>query len=519
MLDRHPAGPRLAWKARVRSLALPRRMNVHKIMTARLRLSTAGARCVILTASHLPPGSLRTSTGLHYGILVVMVQLFHAPPVPATLCGFCFGGLLSYLLNRRKERKIIVDPIVRSRTATTAKRLMPAFTSPSPGIRSPGASPLQTRHRRSPAKGRARPKPCAYARAAAPRPRPAASPSSAAPRSPARAGAAAARRRPACLRPVDRIAEDRPAHRRAMDAQLVRTPGERGQRQRRVPPSPRASTRQRVCEGRPAGLHLHPPAARGVAARRAAGRSAPRRPPARTFDDGPVRLGDPALLEQQPKLLQRLAVAPEHQAARGVAVEPVRQRRARVAGRTAARRNAPPDCRRPSVRGARAGPRACRARASARRDRAADRRSSPRSPWRSGYLRHARPASFRRIFDKGRDSSIAERDRSFRLASIRPSRDRAPRRAGARRLRPTRPGRAAARRPGRPWAAPSAQASQERLQNNDDNPGLIQSPNRVIERTAAQKQQDVFSEGQVPRPINAPPEPKTGKGFVLDPLL
>ena len=50
-------------------------------------------------------------------------------------------------------------------------------------------------------------------------------------------------------------------------------------------------------------------------------------------------------------------------------------------------------------------------------------------------------------------------------------------------------------------------------------PGLIQSPNRVIERTAAQKQQDVFSEGQVPRPINAPPEPKTGKGFFLDPLL
>ena len=75
--------------------------------------------------------------------------------------------------------------------------------------------------------------------------------------------------------------------------------------------------------------------------------------------------------------------------------------------------------------------------------------------------------------------------------------------------------------PGAPQAVggPSAQASQERLQNNDDNPGLIQSPNRVIERTAAQKQQDVFSEGQVPRPINAPPEPKTGKGFVLDPLL
>ena len=40
-------------------------------------------------------------TGLHYGTLVVLVQVFRAPPVPATLCGFCVGGLLSYLLNRR----------------------------------------------------------------------------------------------------------------------------------------------------------------------------------------------------------------------------------------------------------------------------------------------------------------------------------------------------------------------------------------------------------------------------------
>lgn len=40
-------------------------------------------------------------TALHYTILVSLVQGVHLPPVPATLVGFCVGGLLSYLLNRR----------------------------------------------------------------------------------------------------------------------------------------------------------------------------------------------------------------------------------------------------------------------------------------------------------------------------------------------------------------------------------------------------------------------------------
>ena len=40
-------------------------------------------------------------TSLHYAILIGMVQLLRVPPVPATLTGFCVGGLLSYLLNRR----------------------------------------------------------------------------------------------------------------------------------------------------------------------------------------------------------------------------------------------------------------------------------------------------------------------------------------------------------------------------------------------------------------------------------
>ena len=75
--------------------------------------------------------------------------------------------------------------------------------------------------------------------------------------------------------------------------------------------------------------------------------------------------------------------------------------------------------------------------------------------------------------------------------------------------------------PGAPQAAasPSSQAAQDRVLDDPGPPGVIQSPNVHLERTAAQKQQDVFSEGQVPRPINAPPQPKTGQGFVLDPLL
>ncbi len=38
---------------------------------------------------------------MHYCILIIMVQLFRAPPVSSTLCGFCVGGVVSYVLNRR----------------------------------------------------------------------------------------------------------------------------------------------------------------------------------------------------------------------------------------------------------------------------------------------------------------------------------------------------------------------------------------------------------------------------------
>ena len=37
----------------------------------------------------------------HYGVLIALVEVFHAAPVPATLAGYVAGGLASYWLNRR----------------------------------------------------------------------------------------------------------------------------------------------------------------------------------------------------------------------------------------------------------------------------------------------------------------------------------------------------------------------------------------------------------------------------------
>ena len=41
------------------------------------------------------------TTALHYGVLVLLVQFAGIAPVPAALCGFTVGGVLSYRLNRR----------------------------------------------------------------------------------------------------------------------------------------------------------------------------------------------------------------------------------------------------------------------------------------------------------------------------------------------------------------------------------------------------------------------------------
>ncbi len=56
------------------------------------------------------------ATAAHYTVLVLLVQLAHKPPVPATLLGYCFGGVISYSLNRRhtfKSRKRHFEAIWR----------------------------------------------------------------------------------------------------------------------------------------------------------------------------------------------------------------------------------------------------------------------------------------------------------------------------------------------------------------------------------------------------------------------
>lgn len=40
-------------------------------------------------------------TLLHYVVLLILVQVFRASPVPSALCGFVCGGILSYSLNRK----------------------------------------------------------------------------------------------------------------------------------------------------------------------------------------------------------------------------------------------------------------------------------------------------------------------------------------------------------------------------------------------------------------------------------
>ena len=67
----------------------------------------------------------------------------------------------------------------------------------------------------------------------------------------------------------------------------------------------------------------------------------------------------------------------------------------------------------------------------------------------------------------------------------------------------------------------AAEAQQARVLNDEDNPGLIQSPNQVIEASPEAKQQQLTQRSTspvVPRPINAPPVAKRST-FFLDPLL
>ncbi len=65
--------------------------------------------------------------------------------------------------------------------------------------------------------------------------------------------------------------------------------------------------------------------------------------------------------------------------------------------------------------------------------------------------------------------------------------------------------------------AATDQAKQTVALQNQDTPGLLQSPNQYYEQSAAAKQQ-VFVAGPAPRAINAPPVARPTK-FPLDPLL
>jgi putative flippase GtrA len=41
------------------------------------------------------------ATLAHYAVLITLVEGFGWPPVPAALCGYVVGGVVSYVLNRR----------------------------------------------------------------------------------------------------------------------------------------------------------------------------------------------------------------------------------------------------------------------------------------------------------------------------------------------------------------------------------------------------------------------------------
>src|SRR5579883_3467655 len=74
------------------------------------------------------------------------------------------------------------------------------------------------------------------------------------------------------------------------------------------------------------GVYLHPPAACGVLAAEREVDTALRLGGA-AFDQSPIGLADPPVLEQRAELGQRLAMAAEDQTTRGIAIEPVGERR------------------------------------------------------------------------------------------------------------------------------------------------------------------------------------------------
>src|SRR5262245_9420148 len=148
---------------------------------------------------------------------------------------------------------------------------------------------------------------------------------------------------------VDAVPENRPSLGGAMHAQLMGAAGKRLERQpgqiMRLPSRidcsiprdigngrfghrrPGRAPQYRPCRRRrlAGGIVLHPPAARRVLAaeRQLDATLLLTRPPRH---HGPIGLADAAGLEQVPELGQGLAMAAKHEAAGGVAVEPMRQR-------------------------------------------------------------------------------------------------------------------------------------------------------------------------------------------------
>src|SRR6476661_2685668 len=124
---------------------------------------------------------------------------------------------------------------------------------------------------------------------------------------------------------VNVVPDDRPSHLGAVYTQLMSAPGQWFERKPGDARSP-AHDFPGACRWQTVAVCLHPPTARVVSlGERDIDTALIRfRSP---FDNGPVAFANVALLEQFAEQSQRLAVSAENQAACGVAVEPVCQRR------------------------------------------------------------------------------------------------------------------------------------------------------------------------------------------------
>jgi len=54
------------------------------------------------------------ATGVHYAILIALVEIGHVKPLVATTFGYCFGVITSYALNRRFTFRDTAAPVASS---------------------------------------------------------------------------------------------------------------------------------------------------------------------------------------------------------------------------------------------------------------------------------------------------------------------------------------------------------------------------------------------------------------------